>query len=44
VGALIHNYVDPNIRISKTVLKKGGSITVYTKMNPRGKQYVNKSG
>lgn len=44
VGALIHTYVNPNVQMSKTALRKGGSITAYRKMDPRTKKYVNKSG
>ena len=42
VGALIHTYLDTNIRISKTALKKAGSITIYRKMSHEGKHYMNK--
>lgn len=44
VGALIHTYVNPKIQISKTMLKKGGSITVYRKLNPSAKNYITKPG
>jgi len=45
VGALIHTYVNPKIQVSKTVLKKGGSITVYRKLNPLTvKKYITKTG
>jgi len=44
VGALIHAYVNPRIQVTKTVLKKGGSITVYRKMNITPKNYITKPG
>ena len=44
VGALIHAYVNPYIQMSKTALRKGGSITAYRKIDPRAKMYLNKSG
>jgi len=44
VGALIHTYLDPNIRISQTAQKKAGSITIDRKMSHKGKHYMNRSG
>ena len=42
--SLIHTYLNPKIQISKTMLKKGGSITVYRKLNPVTKKYITKAG
>jgi len=45
VGTLIHTYVNPKISVTKTVLKKGGSITVFRKLNPLPtKKYITKTG
>jgi len=44
VGALIYIYLNPKIEVNKTVLKKGGSITVFRKLNVRAKKYITKSG
>jgi CheY-like chemotaxis protein len=44
VGALIHAYMNPRIHISKTVLRRGGSITVYKKLRVRLKDYKTKPG
>ena len=44
VGALIHTYINPKIQVTKTVLKKGGSITVYKKPNVSTKKYITKTG
>ena len=42
VGALIHSYMNPRIHISKTVLSRGGSITVYKKLRVKLKEYKSK--
>ena len=44
VGALIHAYMDSRIHISKTVLKRGGSITVFKKLRVRIKDYKTNPG
>ena len=44
VGALIHAYMNPRIHISKTVLRRGGSITVYKKLRVKLKEYKSKPG
>jgi CheY-like chemotaxis protein len=43
-GALIQSYMDPRIQLSKTILKRGGSITIYRKLKLRIKDYVTKPG
>lgn len=44
VGTLIHTYMTPMIQVSKSVLKRGGSITVFRKTKLRSKSYVTKPG
>ena len=44
VGTLIHTYMTPRIQVSKSVLKRGGSITVFRKIKARSKSYVTKPG
>lgn len=44
VGTLIHTYMTPMIQISGSVLKRGGSITVFRKTKVRPKPYVTKPG
>lgn len=44
VGGLIHSYMNPRIHISKTVLRRGGSITVYKKLRVKFKDYKTKPG
>ena len=44
VGALIHSYMNSRIHISKTVLRRGGSITVYKKLRVKLKEYKSKPG
>jgi CheY-like chemotaxis protein len=43
-GALIHSYMNPRIHISKTVLRRGGSITVYKKIKVGVKDYITRPG
>ena len=44
VGTLIHTYMTPRIQVSKSVLKRGGSITVFRKIKARSKSYVTNPG
>ena len=44
MGTLIHTYMNPRIHISKTVLKRGGSITVYKKLRVKLEDYKTRPG
>ena len=44
VGTLIHTYMTSMIQVTKSVLRRGGSITVFRKIKARSKSYVTNPG